>query len=215
MESALHEPGGPARQDPAQRTGFEQSVQAQLPDLYRCARALTGGQADAEDLVHDACVKALTSAGAADLPDEGARRAWVRQILVNTFRDRYRRERRAPVQAVSSTRGADDGQDDANVIELAASPDPSPGDWAQYSQFEVAARAAMSALPPEVRVVTTLHIVSGVSYKEIAHIAQCPLGTVMSRLARGRRLLRVALGRFVESVESLKEQDANQIRSRP
>ena len=66
----------------------------------------------------------------------------------------------------------------------------------QNRDSSCAIQQALSALPPEVRVVSVLFLVNELSYKEIAYITECPLGTVMSRLARGRRLLRVTLADF-------------------
>lgn len=168
---------------------FNHQLEAMLPELFRLASALTGKRVDAEDLVHDACVKALTSCLDAKLPNTEACRAWVRQILVNTFRDRYRREQRSPIRYAIA---CDHGEED-NIIEFAEGHDPSPEDWTVYSQLEATVRVAVGGLPPEVRLVAMLYMVSELSYKEIAATIGCPIGTVMSRLSRGRRLLRETL----------------------
>ena len=71
---------------------FERRLEALLPDLYKLARGLVDEPADAEDLTHDVCVKAVMAAESVDLPNEAACRAWLRKIMINTFRDTYRRE---------------------------------------------------------------------------------------------------------------------------
>ena len=177
----------------ADRVHLGREIEAMLPDLHRTARGLTREPADAEDLVHDACLKALKSCRAVELPNSAACRGWLRTILVNTYRDRYRRERRTPVHPEAAFE-----YDAGNVIELARSPDPGPEQRVAGLDFLTAAQAAMAALPPEVRVVAVLHLVNGLAYREIAEVVGCPIGTVMSRLSRGRRLLRASLRHHVE-----------------
>lgn len=190
---------------PRTRAGFERCVQRLLPELYRTARTYVHEPADAEDLVHDSCVKAFRAFPGAKLASEAACRAWLHRILVNTFRDRYRRETRSPAQARPADREGD------NVVELAASPEPGPSTRLEYANFGDAARAAIATLPPEVRVVAALYVIDGLSYREIAAITGCPIGTVMSRLARGRQTLRRSLARYA----SVEARDPRKERSQP
>lgn len=189
------------------RTRFERSVQRLLPELYRTARALVHEPADAEDLVHDSCVKAFRAFSGARFDCEAACRAWLHRILVNTYRDRYRREMRSPTRTAAQSPGAEGD----NVVELAASPEPGPSTQLEYDDFSDAAEAAIAALPPEVRIVTALYVIDGLTYKEIATISECPMGTVMSRLARGRQALRQSLTQYL----SPGGRDAREGRSRP
>jgi len=175
------------------RAQFERYVQQLLPELYRAARALVHEPADAEDLVHDTCVKAFRAFGDATLANEAACRGWLRRILVNTFRDWYRREMRSPTRATAPSLAAERD----NVVEFAASGEAGPSAQVEYDDFSDAADAAIATLPPEVRIVTALYVLDGLSYKEIATITECPIGTVMSRLARGRQTLRKQLSRYV------------------
>ncbi len=85
------------------RGRFERRVQAQLPALYRTARGLTQQPADAEDLVHDACVKALAAFGSVEFCNEQALGGWLQRILINTYRDRYRRAVRSPVRPATGS----------------------------------------------------------------------------------------------------------------
>ena len=175
------------------RNEFEHQVESQLPSLMRVARGLVQQQADAEDLVHDACVKALNSYKSATLASKSGLHAWLRQILVNTYRDQYRRERHSPVSS-SQTHATSD--DYANVVELVANTELSPLQSIENRNSSSAVQDAFSMLPPEVRVVSVLFLVGEFSYKEIAYITDCPIGTVMSRLSRGRALLRDQLAGY-------------------
>ena len=168
-------------------------VQQQLPSLYRIARGITGHPSDAEDLVHDACVKALISTESVEFESENQFNTWLRRILINTYRDNYRRAVRSPVRPTEHHATSDDLE---NVVEMVESTDPSPLESIEHEQSSSAIQNAFSTLPPEVRVVSVLFLVSGLSYREIAAITDCPIGTVMSRLARGRKILRQELSAF-------------------
>lgn len=171
---------------------FEGRTEEFLPELYRAARRFAARPEDAEDLVHDTYVKAFRAFSKADLASADDCRAWLYRILVNTFRDQYRRRLRAPVvEVVAKDR---DGGEAVNVVELAASLEPSPATQVAHRHFAAAARAAIADLAPEVRIAATLFFLEGFSYRRIAETTQCPIGTVMSRLSRGRAALRRALG---------------------
>ena len=176
-----------------QRAQFEARVEAHLPALNRLARGIIHNSSDAEDLVHDTCVKALTSGDSAEFASTAKLGAWLNRILVNTYRDQYRRSQRSPLLP-HDYHATSDGS--MNVYELVASAEQSPLQCMQNRDSSSAIQQALSALPPEVRVVSVLFLISELSYKEIAYISDCPLGTVMSRLARGRRLLRETLADF-------------------
>jgi len=178
------------------RARFERLLKQLLPDLYRVSRALTANSVDAEDLVHTACVKAIDAFDRAKFSSKTAAKAWVRQILVNTFRDQYRREIR---NIVVHSHVIQDNGDSENVIELAASTLPDPYRAVESSSFFDATEVAIRALPPEVRLVVILFLINDLSYKEIAEVADCPVGTVMSRLSRGRRQLRSTLKIYVST----------------
>ena len=93
---------------------------------------------------------------------------------------------------------SDDG-DVENVVELAASTLPGPGLQIDAARFSDAAKIAIHALPPEVRLVATLFFVNDLSYKEIADATDSPIGTAMSRLSRGRKQLRDSLQPYVSA----------------
>jgi RNA polymerase sigma-70 factor (ECF subfamily) len=175
------------------RARFEQQVETQLRSLIRVARGLVSQQTDAEDLVHDTCVKALTSFDSAKFTSDSKFQAWLKRILINTYRDQYRRALRSPVRAIDYHATSDEN---LNVIELVTSTELSPIENIQHRKSSSAIHNAFSTLPPEVRVVSVLFLVSELSYKEIATITESPIGTVMSRLSRGRKLLRDQLSDY-------------------
>lgn len=168
---------------------FVRQTEHWLPALYRTARRLTRDLAEAEDLVHDAYLKAYQAFPKADLASAEACRAWLFRILVNTYRDRYRRRQRSP----EMPSGGVDQARDRDILPVATSPASDPEGCVARKHFAVAAQTAIATLSPEVRLVVTLFFVEGCAYKEIADIVGCPIGTVMSRLARGRRLLQQCL----------------------
>ena len=153
---------------------FEEQILPHLPDLYRAARRLVG-RVDAADLVQDTCLRAF---GALDqLRHPEAARAWVFSILRSVFlRSAARWD---PVRPTG--REPDDGHE-------ARSKD-SPLQGALIEE----ARLATQRLPIAFREVVVLVHIGGFSYLEVARILGVPVGTVMSRLWRARRLLRAAL----------------------
>ena len=167
------------------RERFERRTHVLLPGLYRTAYRLAGQPADAEDLVHDTYVKAYAAYDRADIRGEADCRAWLTRIMVNNYRDRYRRRRRSPeVQGVPK---------ETEVRSIDGAPYADPLARAEDSQFARAAKAAIDELPEDLRIVVVLFFSQELSYREIAEAVGCPVGTVMSRLYRGRRLLRERL----------------------
>ena len=167
------------------REKFERQTRALLPGLYRAAYRLAGQPADAEDLVHDTYVKAFAAYDRADIRGEADCRAWLTRIMVNTYRDRYRRHQRSPEVQRSP--------EEAEVMSIEGAPLADPAARAEDSQFARAAEEAIDGLPEDLRIVVVLFFSQEMSYREIAEAVDCPVGTVMSRLYRGRRLLRERL----------------------
>ena len=156
-----------------------------LAGLYRAARALTDQQADAEDLVHDTYIRAHDAHNNARFATDQAFRAWVYRIMVNLFRDKCRRRARSPeLSAVPRDR------DTTGKSELVPDDAGDATELLERKQFAVAVRTAMATLPTEVRLAVTLFFVHDLSYREIAEITGSPVGTVTSRLSRGREMLR-------------------------
>src|SRR5260370_1242297 len=165
---------------------LRQRMEGLLAGLYRAARAMTDQQADAEDLVHDTYIRAHDAHRNARFASDEAFRAWVYRIMVNLFRDKYRRRARSPEQYVAPR-----GEPHATAkSELVPDDACDPTEVIERNEFAVAVRAAMATLPTEVRTAVALFFVHDLSYREIADITGCPVGTVTSRLARGREMLR-------------------------
>jgi len=175
------------------RKKLERQIQAHLPKLFRLARGITDQASDAEDLVHDVCIKALSKTENTDLSIESAFCAYLNRILINTYRDNYRRKLSSPVRPLEYHSSTDTSQ---NVVEMVMSKEPTPVETMTHRDSSVAIHYALSSLPPEVRMVSVLFLISGLSYKNIAEITDCPIGTIMSRLARGRKLLQNELSNY-------------------
>ena len=167
------------------RKRLEHQLKKMLPDLYRSALSLCHNPTTAEDLVHDTCVKAIVACDKPNSEEITASRAWLKKILLNTFRDHYRRQQRWSKYVYEDTGD--------NVIELATGQHFSPQRQLASLDFATAAKQAMAEMSPKVRQVAVLFIVEGYSYQQIAELLDCPEGTVMSRLARARKKLREKL----------------------
>jgi RNA polymerase sigma-70 factor (ECF subfamily) len=173
--------------DPA-REAFDADVLPHLDTLYANALRLTRSQADAEDLAQETVLRAFRFH---DRFEPGSNmKAWLLRIQYNAFVDRYRRvtrERAVEKDGPHSTAGADVMSRDA----LRALTDPTGNALRPLVLREL--EAALETLPEDQRTVVLLADVEELSYKEIAEVIGCPIGTVMSRLHRARRALRELL----------------------
>jgi RNA polymerase sigma-70 factor (ECF subfamily) len=167
---------------------FEREAVQYLAPLLAVATRLTRNGADAEDLVQDTLVKAMRAreqfAVGTNL------RAWLMRIMTNTFINRYRRG--GLERSVLGGPDADpltDGWVGASTMRAMRDPESA----ALRPILEAEIRDALDALPDEFRLAVLLADVEELSYKEVADIMGCPIGTVMSRLHRGRRLLKAQL----------------------
>jgi RNA polymerase sigma-70 factor (ECF subfamily) len=162
--------------DLSDHTRFEELVLPHLNAAYNLARWLTHDVNDAEDVVQDACVRALKYVGS--LTGSSAR-AWFLTIVRHAFYDWCKRNRPTEI-----------ARDDGTAIDTAV--DPAAVDPEQSFLRNATSKAladAVAALPLAYREVMILRELEELSYKEIASIAEIPIGTVMSRLARARGLL--------------------------
>ena len=158
---------------------FEETVLPHLDAAFNYARWLTRNDADAEDVVQDACVRAIRYFSS--LRDDDAR-AWLFTIVRNAWYSRVSRK----ANVAEGTR-LNDGQDERPDNAL----DPEERLLQQHTIALV--RAALEQLPVDFREVIVLREIEGLSYKEIAEVAGVPVGTVMSRLARARERLQTIL----------------------
>lgn len=159
-----------------------------LDTLYTVASRMTRGSSEAEDLVQDTLVKAIR---AREQFQPGTNlKAWLLRILTNTFINRYRRG--------GMERDLFDGPDADPLADgwVGASTMRSirdPETIALQPLVEAELNAALDELPPDFRLAVVLSDIEELSYKEIAEVMGCPIGTVMSRLHRGRKLLQKRL----------------------
>jgi RNA polymerase sigma-70 factor (ECF subfamily) len=176
------------RVDPEAPVAFEVEVLEYLDAMYGVALRMTKEQSTAEDLVHDTIVKAVR---ARNQYRPGTNlKAWLLRILTNTFINRHRRG--------GLERDVLEGPDAGPLAErwigastMRAMRDPEHEALAPLVEQEV--RAALDSLPEHFRLAIVLSDVEGLSYKEIADTMGCPVGTVMSRLHRARKMLQIAL----------------------
>jgi RNA polymerase sigma-70 factor (ECF subfamily) len=161
----------------SESAAFEQEALALLDRLYAAALRLTRNEADAEDLVQDTYLRAFRSAGQFE-PGTNLR-GWLYTILHNTFLNQRRDRSRDPVDA------------DSEVVEQAASVEGAgnPEELLLRATMDTELRAALDSLPDAFREAVWLRDVEQFSYDEIAGIVGVPIGTVMSRISRGRRAL--------------------------
>jgi RNA polymerase sigma-70 factor (ECF subfamily) len=173
---------------------FEAEALQYIDQLYSAALRMTRNPADAEDLVQDTYVKAF-SAFAQYKPGTNLK-AWLYRILTNTFINMYRKRQREPQQTDSdevedwqiarSAEHTSTGLKSAEIEALEHLPDSD-------------VKNALAALSEEFRMVVFYVDIEGFSYKEVAEIMSTPIGTVMSRLHRGRAMLRELLVDYARS----------------
>ncbi len=162
---------------------FEALVLPHLDRLLGFARRRAGDEAAAEDAVQEACVRAWANFG--DLRDPASARAWLYRILRTVLADAQARDDRR-ARLVSITRLED--AHEALLGGADADADPVFAEVARRLDSAVV-RAALAALPEDFAAPVELHDIDGLKYQEIADVLGVPIGTVMSRISRGRRLL--------------------------
>jgi RNA polymerase sigma-70 factor (ECF subfamily) len=168
------------------RARFERDVIPQLGQLYPAALRMTRNPTDAEDLVQETSVKAY--AAFQQFTPGTNLRAWLNRILTTTFINVYRKRRREPQQALGG-----DLQEWQMSADRLSPPVPSAETEALDRTTDSDLLRALRDLPGEFRTAVYLADIEGYPYREIAEIMGTPVGTVMSRLHRGRRKLREQL----------------------
>src|SRR5919107_2644635 len=166
-------------QDTWEAPSWDEIVSQHSARVYRLAYRLTGNQHDAEDLTQEVFVRVFRSLSTYT---PGTFEGWLHRITTNLFLDQARRKQRIRFDALSEER-AD------RLTSASAPPDAAYAD----RTFDDDVELALASLPPEFRAAVVLCDVEGLSYQEIADIMDAKLGTVRSRIHRGRAMLREAL----------------------
>ncbi|HXV73020.1 MAG TPA: sigma-70 family RNA polymerase sigma factor [Acidimicrobiia bacterium] len=188
----------------ADQANFERDALQYSRQLYSAAMRMARNPADAEDLVQETFLKAYR---AYDTFEEGTNlKAWLYRILTNTYINKYRKESRRPAETdlgdvedlyLYRRLGSDDTADVSRTTE----------DRVLDGLVESDIKAAVEELPENFRMPVLLADLEGFSYKEIAEILDIPIGTVMSRLHRGRKAMQKRLWEFA-SKRGLLPEDA-------
>jgi RNA polymerase sigma-70 factor (ECF subfamily) len=188
----------PQRSVVESREQFRALAQAQLPRLYSIARKLVGDEA--EDAVQDCLLKAFRSFERLHEPAAGP--AWLARILVNCCRDRCRAQARRPDQVELSD------VEEFSLYRRIADEDPFPYSDSLHLDFLALftsddVRAVLGGLPQTYRLPLVLVYVEGFSTKEVADMIGSPLGTVLARLHRGRKLFERHVWEYAEAHDLL------------
>ncbi len=182
----------PARE---KRAEFERQALVHVDALYGAAYRLTRNARDAEDLVQDSLLRAYRFWDSFE--QDSNCKAWLLRIVTNTFINEYQRKKRS--REVLDAATAEQDTTDGVLVHADASDRQSPERAMLDKSVSDDVQRALDALPDDFRTAVVLCDVQGLSYKEIADIMGTPVGTVMSRLFRGRKLLAAALREFAVS----------------
>ena len=178
-----------------QRRDFEEIALPHLGSLYGAAFRLTRNARDAEDLVQDVMLRAYRFWDSFERDSNC--KAWLFKILTNTFINSYQKAKRGR-EVLNAAVAEQQTTDGVLVHENALAQRDPEGLLLEHSLSEDVAKA-LADIPGDFRLAVVLCDIEGFSYKEIAEIMECPVGTVMSRLFRGRKLLAAALRDFAVS----------------
>jgi len=187
---------------------FEEVAMPFVDALYNTAYRMTRNAQDAEDLVQETYLKAYRYY---DKFEEGTNfKAWLFKILKNTFINTYRKKQKTPPQS--------DFAEIEDSFESRLSTDvsgkmKSPEEEILENVLDEDVKRALDDLPPDYRMAVILADLEGFSYKEIAGILELPLGTVMSRLYRGRKLLESAMLTYAREHGYLRSGEPSKMRS--
>jgi RNA polymerase sigma-70 factor (ECF subfamily) len=188
---------------------FEAAAMPFVDALYNTAYRMTRNAEDAEDLVQETYLKAYRYY---DKFEEGTNfKAWLFKIMKNTFINNYRKKQQAPALSdfaeIEESFETQVNEDNARQIK-------NPEEELLENVLDEDVQHALDKLPPDYRMVVILADLEGFSYKEIAEILEVPVGTVMSRLYRGRRLLEAAMLDFAREHGYLRDGEPAKMRSR-
>ena len=185
------------------RNEFERQAMVHVDALYGAAYRLTRNPRDAEDLVQDSLLRAFRFWDS--FQQDSNCKAWLLRIVTNTFINEYQRRKRS--REVLDAATAEQDATDGVLVHADANDKVSPEKVMLQSSVSDDVQRALESLPDDFRTAVILCDMQGLSYKEIAEIMECPVGTVMSRLFRGRKLLAAALREFAVAEGYVKKSD--------
>jgi RNA polymerase sigma-70 factor, ECF subfamily len=178
----------------AERREFDALVERYHKQAYNIAYRMAGNHADAEDLTQEAFIRAFRFFGQyrRELPFD----SWLYKIMSNVFIDGLRRKPKARIRSIDQPVITEDGEAQMEI------PDPSDGpeDAVLSGEMDGRIQAALTTLPEAFRLTVIYADIEGLSYEEIAEATNTNIGTVRSRLHRGRRLLRNKLKGYAEQL---------------
>lgn len=176
------------------RREFDVLVSRYHKQAYNIAYRMAGNHADAEDLTQEAFIRAFRFFGQyrRELPFD----SWLYKIMSNVFIDRLRRKPKAKIRSLDQPVITDDGEAQFDVADTAAGPE----DVIMSKEMDTRIQAALETLPEAFRMTVIYADIEGLSYEEIAEATNTNIGTVRSRLHRGRRILRDRLKKYANQL---------------
>jgi RNA polymerase sigma-70 factor (ECF subfamily) len=179
--------------EPTRRREFEKIAYEHMNSLYSTALRMTRNELDAEDLVQDVYVRAWRFFH--KFKRETNFKAWIFKILTNTFINQYRKKTGEPFH-VEIDKVGHQFSNDPQDVHISFIEQFDSGAYKNLFGDEIL--EALDAMSDEFKLVVLLADIQSFSYKEIAQIMDCPVGTVMSRLSRGRRQLQIMLSDYAK-----------------
>lgn len=172
------------------RQEFDRLVERYHKQAYNIAYRMAGNHADAEDLTQEAFIRAFRFFGQyrRELPFD----SWLYKIMSNVFIDRLRRKPKVKIRSIDQPVATDEGEAQFEI----ADPSGGPEDVVLSQEMDGRVQAALQNLPEAFRITVIYADIEGLSYEEIAEATNTNIGTVRSRLHRGRRLLRDRLKQY-------------------
>ncbi len=174
---------------------FDGLVQRYHKQAYNIAYRMTGNPADAEDLTQEAFIRAFRFFGQykRELPFD----SWLYKIMSNVFVDTLRRRPKAQIRSLDQPISTEDGETKLDVPDTSAGPE----ETVLSHEMDARIQRALDSIPEDFRLAVIYADIEGLSYEEIAEAMSCSIGTVRSRLHRGRKLLRERLKDFTAHKE--------------
>ena len=172
---------------------FEQLVEKHHKQAYNVAYRMAGNHADAEDLTQEAFIRAFRFFGQyqRDLPFE----SWLYRIISNVFVDKLRKKPKVSLRSLDQPISTENGESYIDIADCS----PGPEDAVLSDKMEDVIQKALESLPAVFRLAVIYVDVDGLSYEEVAEATNTNVGTVRSRLHRGRKMLREALDKTGKS----------------